>query len=551
MSKEPKSHSVAEDIVRTLEARGVKYIFGVPGEEIEELLFAISKSRIQFIATRHEQGAAFMADVWGRLTGKAGVCVATLGPGATNLLTGLADAGLDKSPVLAITGQADTKRHHNDSHQYIHTENIFKPISKWNTTIVSPRNIGYITAKALLIAEDEKPGITHIDLPEDIAEMHSKGEFAKTERIKKVSSLKETDIKKALKLLKNAKYPLIFSGNGVVRKNGHKILGKIALKFNIPVVTTFMGKGAISDDFSLSLKTIGLKARDLQMQAFEKTDLVIAVGVDHGEYSPNNWAKNKRIIHIDYEKVAHYPLYKPQVSLIGDIEKSLNTLFLSMKKQSKFESWYMPLREMIEEEHSKDAEGITLTVPFLLQKLKEAMRPEDIIISDVGAHKMWIGRNFKCLKPNTCIISNNFASMGIALPGGIGAKLAKPNVRVVSVMGDGGFLMNSQEIETAKRIGVPYVIVVLNDNDYGLINWKQTAARGKSFGTRLSNPNFVKYAESFGIKAYKIRKREEAFNVFKKAIDSNTLCLVTIDIDASANLKLTSRMKDFKNIFNP
>ncbi|MES2060052.1 MAG: acetolactate synthase large subunit [Patescibacteria group bacterium] len=543
--------TVAERIIKTLENHGVCYVFGVPGEEVEDLLFALSKSKkIKFIATRHEQGAAFMADVWGRLTGRAGVCLATLGPGATNLLSGIADSFLDKAPLLAITGQADSMRHHKDSHQYIDVAGIFKPVTKWNTVILNPKDAAFSVSKAIQIAEAEKPGATHIDLPEDIAEMTcpplvSPAGVGRRE----VKKPKAREILKAVSLIKKSKRPIIFSGNGVVRKNNSSILQKIAETFNIPVFTTFMGKGAISDRSPLSLKSVGLKANDFQKIALAESDLVICVGVDHGEWSPNNWAAGKNIIHIDHELDFFYKSYSPEVELLGGIKSSLEMLFSEIKKAkvSKFDSWYTEFRIKILEDHKYwEKYGKNITAPFVLGELRKAMNDEDIILSDVGAHKMWIARNFDAYKPNTCIIPNGLAAMGIALPGGLAAKLAFPKLRVVSVMGDGGFMMNSQEIETAKRIGVPFTIVVLNDNDYGLISWKQATSRGKSFGTKLSNPDFVKYAESFGIKAYHPKSRKDVGAILQKAINSNELCLVAIDIDPSVNLELTKRLKDLK-----
>jgi acetolactate synthase-1/2/3 large subunit len=541
-----KKISVAEQIIHTLEARGVKYVFGVPGEEVEDLLFALSKSKkIKFISCRHEQGAAFMADVWGRLTGHVGVCLATLGPGATNLLSGMADAYLDKAPLLAITGQAGSDRHHKDSHQYIDVAGIFKPVTKWNKVIYNPKEAAKAVSKAIQIAEEEKPGATHIDLPEDIAEMEAKAQIIPIAKNKIIKASK-SEIEKAVKIIKDSKQPIIFSGNGVVRKNISPTLQKIAEGFNIPIVTTFMCKGAISDRSPLSLKAIGMKAKDFGSIALAKSDLIIVVGNDLGEYSPNNWASGKNIVHIDYEYEALYKSYKPKVKIVGDVETSLKMLLAEMKKNkiTKFESWFADIRKAIVEDHKSWAEtGNKITAPFVLGELRKAMKDDDIILSDVGAHKMWIARNFEVYKPNTCIIGNGLAAMGIALPGGIAAKLASPKFRVVSVMGDGGFLMNSQEIETAKRIGVPFVIVVLNDNDYGLISWKQTTSKGKSYGTKLTNPDFQMYAESFGIKAYHPKSRRDVGKTLEKAINSNELCLVAIDIDPSVNLELSKKLK--------
>ncbi len=536
--------SVANIVVKTLEEHGVSYVFGVPGEEVEDILFALQKSKIKFIPTRHEQGAAFMANVWGRLTGKVGVCLSTLGPGATNLVTGIADAYLDKSPVLAITGQADTGRLHKESHQYIDVSAMFKPITKWNALISNSKIAKEITTKALAIATSEKPGATHIDIPEDIAEQDS-DDF--TIKVKKniLSKPKAEDIVSIVSLIKKAKKPVFFVGNGVMRMNASEVLTEIAEKYNIPVITTFMGKGAVSDELSISLGSLGLKAKDVPGVILDSSDLVICVGYDIAEIHPSVWNNgNKKIIHIDSEDFHIYREYDPEVSVVANVKVVLEDLATELRKSKikKYSSWFSSAREYILSQHKSYSDDSRITTPLVLNILRSVMKKNDILISDVGSHKMWIGRNFKVFKPNTCIISNGLASMGIALPGGIGAKLAKPNVRVVSVMGDGGFLMNSQEIETAKRMGIPFVIIVLNDNDYGLISWKQKTSKGKSFGTKLSNPDFVAYAKSFGIEAYHPKNKLEIKETLKHAIDSLRLCLVVIDIDPSVNLELSQKL---------
>lgn len=544
--------TVSDIIVEGLEAHGVKYIFGVPGEETEDLLFSLAKSSITFIPTRHEQGAAFMANVWGRVTGKAGVCLSTLGPGATNLMTGLADAFLDKSPVIALTGQADSARLHKESHQYLDTVSLFRPITKWNTSILNPNIAAEAIAKAFKIAESEKPSVTHLDIPEDIAEMTTDVKVITNPLIRRGSPDYKA-IQMAVEILRKAKKPIILAGNGAIRKRASKHLRLLAEQMNIPVVSTFMGKGAVSDFNPHSLHAMGMQAKDFQTYAFQEADTIISVGFDIAELYPItlkliSQKQPKKIIHIDFEEAEVYHDYQPTLEIVADISATLWELSnqLAKEKVKRFSSWYAKYRTAIEKDLSEYATAKTMTVPFILNELRQVMKSADIIISDVGAHKAWIGRNFPVYEPGTCIISNGLASMGIALPGGIAAKLARPEVRVVSVMGDGGFMMNSQEIETAKRMGVPFIIIVLNDNDYGLISWKQTNHRGKAVGTKLTNPNFVKYAESFGIKAYQPKKPSEVKNILKKAIDSNELCLVSIDIDASENLRLTKKLSKNK-----
>ena len=536
-------------IVACLENEGVKYIFGLPGEENEDLLFSLENSSIKFIPTRHEQGAAFMADVYGRLTGKAGVCLSTLGPGATNLITGIADAHLDKSPLVAITGQGDSHRLHKESHQLLDIVSMFKPITKWNTTINAPKIIPEVVRKAFKLAEMEKPGATHFELPENIAKLDVSAEHAipiPAQRVRR-SAPDYKAIQDALALLKQAKKPLILAGNGAIRKLASKHLREFVQQTRIPVISTFMGKGAVSDREPYSLFSVGLKG-DYSRIVFEHADLIISIGYDVAEHGPESWnpKKDKTIIHIDFTPAEVYEYYQPAIEIVCDISATLWELNQMTKKEQLIfdDQWYLPLRE----HRKKDIESYTLeehapfTVAGTLNLLRELMHDDDILISDVGAHKMWIARNFMTYEPNTCIISNGLASMGIAVPGGFAAKLACPDKRVVVGVGDGGFLMSAYEIETAKRIGVAYTILIFNDNNYGLITAKQRLRAGRIFGTELTNPDFKRYAESFGIRGYAPQTLSELKQNLKEALESNVLCIMEIGIDPAENLKLSKKL---------
>ena len=539
---------VSDLVVKCLETEGVKYVFGLPGEETEDLLFSLEKSPIRFIPTRLESGASFMADVYGRLTGKAGVCLSTLGPGATNMITGTADAHLDKAPLVAMTVQGSSDRMHKESHQNIDIVSMFRPITKWNASIQNPKAVTEVIRKAFKLAEMEKPGATHFELPEDVAKMECDLEPILPVKIRRPSPDYKA-IHMARELMKDSKYPLILAGNGAIRKMASRHLRELVSAADIPVVSTFMGKGAISDKDEHSLFAIGLQTRDYAMQAFDKSDLVVAVGYDIAEYSPEYWnpGKNKKIIHIDFQAAEVYDYYQPSVEIVADISGSLWALCDHIAETGlKFDSaWTAPLRKRIKDdfESYRMMEGDEFTVPGTLLLIRELMNPGDILISDVGSHKIWIGRNYPVYEPNSVLISNGLASMGIALPGGLAAKLALPNKQVVAVMGDGGFLMNSQEIETAKRIGVGFTIIVFNDNDYGLISWKQTGHTGKTFGTGLTNPDFKKYAESFGIKGYAPKNLGELKANLKEAIVSQELCLVEIAIQPAVNYQLSQKLK--------
>lgn len=538
---------VAELFVKCLENEGVRYVFGVPGEENEDLLFALDGSSIQFVPTRHEQGAAFMANVWGRLTGRAGVCLSTLGPGATNLFTGVADAYLDKSPVVAITGQADLERLHSESHQYIDIVRMFRPITKWNAAISDPDIVPDVVRKAFKLAELEKPGATHIELSEDIAKRDVTGIPLPVHAIRRPAPDHKA-LEKTIQLIREAKRPLVLAGNGAIRKLSSKHLRQFVERHKIPVVHTFMGKGAVPHTCEHSLFSIGLGFRDYVMEAVERSDLIIAIGYDIAEYEPKKWnpKKDKRIIHIDFAPADVYTHYQPEVEVVCDISAALWHLNQTFNDGEVTEDteWYRPIREKILKDIRSYAlkEGEPFTIPGTVCMLNEIMGEEDLLISDVGSHKMWIARNYLTPAPNGCIISNGLASMGIALPGGVAAALQNPRRRVVAAMGDGGFLMNSQELETAKRLKCAFTVIIFNDNDYGLISWKQEMHHGRSVSTRISNPDFKAYAESFGIKGYRPQTVKELKDQLRQAITSHELCVVEVPVSTHVNKELMEKL---------
>ncbi len=541
---------VSDCLVKCLENEGVEYVFGVPGEENEDLLFSLRDSDIEFVPTRHEQGAAFIANVWGRLTGDAGVCMATLGPGASNLLTGIADANLDKSPVVAITGQGDLERLHQESHQYLDVVNMFKPITEWNAAISHPEIASEVVRKAFKIAEQEKPSATHIELSEDVAKEENATPTMDSRKVRR-PSLDDKALDEAVDLLENAEKPLILAGNGAIRSRCSKCLRSFVEEFDLPVAHTFMGKGAVDDRDSHSLLAVGLGFKDYVIEAFEEADLVLCVGYDIAEYDPESWNPDGEttIVHLDFESAEVFFHYNPEVELIGDVATGISSLRERLADRTiEYESdWYGPYRERILE----DLESYTLesedclTIPGVLNELREAMNPEDLMISDVGSHKMWIARNFRTYEPNGCIISNGMASMGISLPGGIAGTMTDPDRNVVSAMGDGGFLMNSQELETARRTGADFTCLVFRDDDYGLISWKQKMHRGESVSTQFSNPNLQKYADSFDIPAYRYETADELKNGLEHAVTGDELNLVEVPISTHVNDELTEKLESY------
>jgi acetolactate synthase-1/2/3 large subunit len=543
---------VSDLFVKCLENEGVRYVFGLPGEENEDLLFSLEESSIHFVPCRHEQGAAFIANVWGRLTGRAGVCLSTLGPGATNLLTGIADANLDKAPVIAITAQGGLTRLHHESHQCLDIVNMFKPVTKWNTAISSPEAVSEVIRKAFKFAEFEKPGAVHIELSEDLAKQEALRNVAPISPIKvRRPSPDYKAINNTVELLKKAKRPLIIAGNGAIRKLASRHLTELVEKHKIPVACTFMGKGAISDRMEPSLLTIGLGFKDFVIEAVEKADLIITIGYDIAEYPPDKWnpTGEKKIVHIDFVIAEVYVHYNPEVEILGDISGALWELNQKLTEEEiKFDTeWYKSIRRRIIADINsyKLKQNELFTIPGTLNIIREVLDDSGLLISDVGSHKMWIARNFPTCCPNGCIISNGLASMGISLPGAIAASLIDPQRQVVAVMGDGGFMLNSQELETAKRLGVGYTNVIFNDNDYGLISWKQRMARGKSVCTRIGNPDFKSYAESFGIKAYRPENPTELKEQLKLAITSKELCLVDVPVDPSINNALVEKLNKY------
>lgn len=535
----------AELFVRCLENEEVEFIFGVPGEENVDIMDALLDSPIRFITTRHEQGAAFMADVYGRLTGKAGVCLSTLGPGATNLITGVADADMDRAPVVAIAGQGATTRMHKESHQILDLVNMFEPITKYAAQIREPEIVSEIVRKAFKVAQTEKPGACFIDFPENIAAAEIAGKRPIEVQKPYTSAPPDFKIEQAVSIISRAKCPVILAGNGVIRAGASDSLVTFAEVLRIPVATTFMAKGAVPFSHELSLGTIGLKAQDWVSFAFEKADVVICVGYDMVEYHPEQWNPGccKLIVHIDISPAEVDEHYIVESGVLGDLGEALRAIARKAKPQEGYS--LRAVRQAIVSEMAQHAEdgAFPLKPQKIVWDLRQALDNEDIVISDVGAHKMWIGRMYGAERPNTCIISNGFASMGIAVPGAIAAKLAHPERRVVAATGDAGFMMNSQEIETALRIGTPMVILIWNDAEYGLITWHQLRRFGRPSHIAFKNPDFVKYAESFGAKGYRVERAADLAGILKLALADETVAVIDCPVDYSENMKLTERLK--------
>jgi acetolactate synthase-1/2/3 large subunit len=534
----------SELIARCLENEGVRYVFGVPGEEILDIVDSLADSRVRFIPTRHEQGAAFMADAYGRLTGRAGVCLSTLGPGATNLATGVADANLDHAPLVAITGQAGRDRIHKESHQYVDIIEHLRPLTKWNTRVEMPAVIPEVIRKAFKVAEVEKPGACHIEVPEDVAEEAADGEPLSTERARRPSPDRPA-LQAAARLIEAASFPLIFAGNGVIRGGASNELRELARGHGIPVVNTFMAKGCMPYDDPLCLLSAGLQARDYISFGFDKADLIIAVGYDPVEYAPKFWnpERKKHIIHIDFTPAEVDGFYQPAVEVVADVREALE-LLNGLVKGQKDSAPYRDLRRFILEQLEEGAtdDGFPLKPQRILRDLRACMGREDILVSDVGSHKLWIARTFPAYEPNRVLISNGLAAMGFALPAAVAAKLVHPERKVVAVSGDGGFLMNVQELETARRLDLAIVNVIFRDGGYNLIQWKQQTRLGRESGVEFGNPDFVMLAQAFGAKGYRVESARDLAPALRDALASPGPTIVDVPVDYRENPKLTARL---------
>ncbi|MDP7545839.1 MAG: acetolactate synthase large subunit, partial [Alphaproteobacteria bacterium] len=528
------------------------HIFGIPGEENADLMLSLTESDIHFVLCRHEQAAAFMADTYGRLTGRPGVCLATLGPGATNLVTGVADANMDRSPLVAIIGQASTSRLHKESHQNMDAVAMFRPITKWAHSIGNATTIPEIVRKAFKIATTEKPGATVIELPEDLA----KAKLSAAPMLVDVTRRPAADYKavaRAIDLIAAAKRPLILAGNGTVRKRASAQLRRLAKKSGVGVVNTFMGKGAVSLDDPHCLFTIGLQGRDHITAAFEDADLVVAVGYDLVEYGPGFWnAKgDKTIVHIDFEPAEIDTDFPVDVDVVGDIADALWQMNESLN--DRFEG-KLPLFDIADRAALRatiwadltgeaDDTAFPMKPQTVVNDVRGALGPDDIMLSDVGAHKMWVSRYYQCYEPNTCLISNGFCSMGFALPGAIGAKIAHPDRRVGFICGDAGFLMNVQDLETAVRRGINFVCVILVDGEYGLIKWKQqNQFDGRHSDLAFNNPDFELLAKSFGMWGRHLDGAGQLRGALEEAFQQTGPALIAVPVDYGENMKLTRRL---------
>ena len=544
-----QSRSTAELIVECLENEGVTHVFGIPGEENIRLIEALSKSSIQYVLTRHEQGASFMAETYGRLTGKAGVCSATLGPGAINLLLGTADATTNSTPLVALSAQVGMQRSFKESHQGVDLVPMFAPVTKWSALMATPGAAPEMIRKAFKLAQTERPGAVYLAVPEDVEGAEVPAALVPLRvNVPRADEPSAEQVARAAAVLRAARNPVVLAGHGAARAGASAALIRFAEALAIPVATTFHGKGVFPDDHPLALGTVGFMRHDYVNFGFDRADVIIAVGYELQEFNPVriNPSGDTKIIHIHRfpaEVDAHYDV---AVGLSADISQSLNALRAAMAGHKCETPGGERIRELLADELTRGQQDdrFPLAPARIVADTRAALGREDIVLVDTGALKMWMARLYPTYAPNTCLISNGLSTMAWTVPGAIGAKIARPEAKVLVATGDGSFLMNSQEIETALRLRLPVVILIWVDDAYGLISWKMDMEIGHNVDTRFGNPDFVAYAESFGAKGYRVESAAELRPTLKQALADDTVSVIACPVDYSANAELIRSLGD-------
>ena len=522
--------------VAALEDGGVKYVFAVPGEENLDLIESIRTSRIRLVLTRHEQAAGFMAATVGRLTGGAGACLATLGPGATNLVTAAAYAQLGAMPMLMITGQKPIRTRRQGHFQILDVVAMMAPLTKFTRQIVSADIIPARVREALRSAEEERPGASHLELPQDIASDETDAMLIPASRSRRPVA-EEKAIRRAAEAIRSAQRPLLMLGAGANRKTTARMLEAFVEKLGIPFFSTQMGKGVIDEANPLWLGTAALSDGDFVHRAIDAADCIINIGHDVVEKPPFFMREGKRtVIHVHYSGAVVDPVYFPQLEVVGDIANSVWRLGEALDPQAHWDFGCFDRARAALREHLEDRAGddrFPMVSQRVVADMQRVLAPDDITCLDNGLYKLWFARNFRCRRPNTLLLDNALATMGAGLPSAMAARLVHPDRRVVAVCGDGGFMMNSQELETAVRLGLDLTVLVLRDDAYGMIKWKQSHEGYPEFGMDYGNPDFVKYAQSHGARGHRIASAHEFAPLLREVLDRPGVDLVEVAIDYS------------------
>jgi acetolactate synthase-1/2/3 large subunit len=541
------SRTTAELIVECLENEGVTHVFGIPGEENIRFTEAVSRSSISYVLTRHEQGASFMAEVYGRLTGRAGVCSATLGPGAINLLLGVADAITNSTPLVAISAQVGMGRSYKESHQGVDLVSMFAPVTKWSALVATPGAVPEMIRKAFKLAQTERPGAVYLAVPEDVEEAAAPADSSPLPiNVPRPDDPSAAQLERAAEILRSARNPILLAGHGAARSGAAGAVRRFAESLDIPVATTFHGKGVMPDDHPLALGAVGFMRHDYVNFGFDRADVIVAAGYELQEFDPVriNPSGDTKIIHIHRfpaEVDAHYDV---AVGLQADIGGTLDALATRVTREHPSSSGHERIRELLSDEleGGRADDRFPLAPARIVADTRAALKRDDIVLVDTGALKMWMARLYPTYEPNTCLISNGLSTMAWTVPGAIAAKIARPTAHVLVATGDGAFLMNSQEIETALRVKTPMVILIWDDNACGLISWKMDLEIGHNVETHFGNPDFVTYAESFGAKGYRISSADELLPTLRAALEDDTVSVIACPVDYSANSALIASL---------
>lgn len=527
--------------VKALENEGVEYVFGIPGEENLDFLDSLINSKIKLILTRHEQAAGFMAATYGRLTGKPGVCLSTLGPGATNLVTAAAYAQLGAMPMLMLTGQKPIKKSKQGRFQILDVVDMMKPITKMTRQIVNGNNIPSLVREAFRVAMEERPGAVHLELPEDVAVEDVSQDLFEPHNIRRPNP-DEKSVVRAAEMIQNAKRPLLLIGAGANRKRTSKALLEFIEKSGIYFFNTQMGKGVIDERHPQYLGTAALSDHDYLHCALERADLIVNVGHDVIEKPPFFMESGgKKVIHINFFTAQVDDVYFPQLNVVGDIAYSIKEISKQLQNQDNWDfDYFSRIKKEVDLHIASNSDNSKFPVlpQYFVSEVRKAVSEDGIVTLDNGVYKIWFARNYPAFQPNTLLLDNALATMGAGFPSAMGAKIVYPERKVISICGDGGFMMNSQELETAVRLGLDLVIIILNDSAYGMIKWKQAAQKLDNFGLDYSNPDFVKYAESYGAKGYRVDCSEDFVEVLHNCIHSSGVHLIDVPVDYSENHKV-------------
>ncbi|MGH3195748.1 MAG: acetolactate synthase large subunit [Streptosporangiaceae bacterium] len=545
---------VADLLVRCLEHEGVTCVFGIPGEENIHFTDALARSPIRYVLVRHEQAASFMAEIFGRLTGRAGVCSATLGPGAINLLLGTADATTNSTPVVALSAQVGLNRIYKESHQSVDLVSMFSPVTKWAGLVLTPGAVPEMVRRAFKLAQTERPGAVYLAVPEDLEAAAVPGGLGPLEvNVPRPDEPSPAQIERAAAVLNTARRPIVLAGHGAARAGAAAALQRFSGQLGLPVATTFHGKGVFPDDHPHALGAVGFMSHDYVNFGFDEADVIVSVGYELQEFDPAriNPGRGKRILHLSRfpaEVDAHYDV---EVGIQADISRTLDTLAAATTRRFRPGASGAKIRRLLADELARGAadDSFPLRPQRVVSDTRAALDRPDIVLADTGAVKMWMARLYPTYEPSTCLLSNGLSTMAFALPGAIGAKLAAPGQRVLAAVGDGAFLMNSQEIETALREHIPMTVLIWQDDAYGLIKWKMDLELGHDVATGFSNPDFVAYAESFGARGTRVSSAADLLPALTDALAADTVSVIACPVDYTENLRLTDALGELSGPF--